>query len=205
MVWSEAGIAQHHVSGIKVAALDQRPSEFNCVHSPPPLQCVRVSIAQFPPFAFACFPCSSLFLAAKMKKRRERLDVALGVFCRFVLFVMARPSRAHPQPLLLSPFPDAEREGHGTIQLYIRRPENGSAAGRRRPLYLRLCKERATTIARYIDDQGRALRQRELCERHAAWVKDNMVGVRDVRAHAAEERRGDHAVGRLQIARVLRG
>lgn len=36
---------------------------------------------------------------------------------------------------------------------------------------VRGCEARATTIARYTDNQGRALRQRELCERHAAWVR----------------------------------
>lgn len=40
---------------------------------------------------------------------------------------------------------------------------------------------RATVIARYTDNQGRALHQRELCDRHAAWLKANRSNVRDLR------------------------
>ncbi len=36
---------------------------------------------------------------------------------------------------------------------------------------VRGCRVRATAIARYTDNQGRALHQRELCERHAAWLR----------------------------------
>jgi hypothetical protein len=36
---------------------------------------------------------------------------------------------------------------------------------------VRGCRPRATTIARYIDDGGAPLRQRELCDRHAAWAQ----------------------------------
>lgn len=45
----------------------------------------------------------------------------------------------------------------------------------------RQCRERATVLARWTDNQGRPLRQRELCERHGQWLKDNVVGVRDLR------------------------
>jgi hypothetical protein len=45
----------------------------------------------------------------------------------------------------------------------------------------RRCISRATVLARWTDDQGRRVRQRELCERHAQWLKDNVVGVRDLR------------------------
>jgi hypothetical protein len=36
-------------------------------------------------------------------------------------------------------------------------------------------------IARYTDDQGRPLKQRELCDRHAAWLKANRPNVHDLR------------------------
>ena len=39
------------------------------------------------------------------------------------------------------------------------------------------CRARATMLARYTDDQGRPLRQRELCERHADWLKANRPNV----------------------------
>lgn len=45
----------------------------------------------------------------------------------------------------------------------------------------RQCKARATTLARYTDAYGRALRQRELCERHAAWLRTNRPNVFDLR------------------------
>ena len=35
--------------------------------------------------------------------------------------------------------------------------------------------------ARYIDDGGAPLRQRELCDRHAAWLKANRQNVHDLR------------------------
>ena len=35
-------------------------------------------------------------------------------------------------------------------------------------------------LARYTDGQGRPLRQRELCERHAAWLKANRPNVHDL-------------------------
>jgi hypothetical protein len=38
---------------------------------------------------------------------------------------------------------------------------------------VRRCQVRATTVARYTDDQGRPLKQRELCERHAEWLRAN--------------------------------
>jgi hypothetical protein len=46
---------------------------------------------------------------------------------------------------------------------------------------VRGCRARGTVLARYTDDQGRPLRQREACERHAQWLKENAVGVRDLR------------------------
>jgi hypothetical protein len=46
---------------------------------------------------------------------------------------------------------------------------------------IRGCGARATMLTRYTDDQGRPLKQRELCERHAQWLKENAVGVCDLR------------------------
>jgi len=46
---------------------------------------------------------------------------------------------------------------------------------------VRRCGARATTIVRYIDDGGAPLRQRELCDRHAAWLKANRPNVYDLR------------------------
>lgn len=43
------------------------------------------------------------------------------------------------------------------------------------------CTENATVLARWIDDQGQLLRQRELCEDHAQWLKDWVLGVSDLR------------------------
>jgi hypothetical protein len=40
---------------------------------------------------------------------------------------------------------------------------------------------RATMLARYTDGQGRPLKQRELCERHAAWLKANRPNVHYLR------------------------
>ncbi len=36
-------------------------------------------------------------------------------------------------------------------------------------------------LARYTDTQGRPLRQRELCERHADWLRDNRPNIHDLR------------------------
>jgi hypothetical protein len=36
---------------------------------------------------------------------------------------------------------------------------------------VRRCEARATMLARYTDNQGRPLKQRELCERHADWLR----------------------------------
>ena len=47
---------------------------------------------------------------------------------------------------------------------------------------VRSCPAPATTIARYIDDGGAPLRQRELCERHAAWLKANRSSIYDMRS-----------------------
>jgi hypothetical protein len=43
---------------------------------------------------------------------------------------------------------------------------------------VRGCRARATMLARYSDGQGRPLKQRELCDRHAAWLKANRQNVR---------------------------
>ena len=42
---------------------------------------------------------------------------------------------------------------------------------------VRGCRARATMLARYTDNQGRPLRQRELCDRHADWLKANRPNV----------------------------
>ena len=47
---------------------------------------------------------------------------------------------------------------------------------------------RATIIARYIDDGGAPLRQRELCDRHTAWLKANRSNIYDLGAHPMAER-----------------
>ena len=39
----------------------------------------------------------------------------------------------------------------------------------------------ATKLARYTDGQGRPLKQRELCARHADWLRANRPNVRDLR------------------------
>jgi len=44
------------------------------------------------------------------------------------------------------------------------------------------CRARATMLARYTDTQGRPLRQRELCERHAERLKANRPNVHDLRS-----------------------
>jgi len=36
-------------------------------------------------------------------------------------------------------------------------------------------------LARYTENQGRPLRQRELCERHAGWLKANRPNVHNLR------------------------
>jgi hypothetical protein len=46
---------------------------------------------------------------------------------------------------------------------------------------VRGCRARATMVARYTDGQGRPLKQRELCERHADWLKANRPNVYDLR------------------------
>jgi hypothetical protein len=43
------------------------------------------------------------------------------------------------------------------------------------------CEARATTLARYTDNQGRPQRQREFCDRHAEWLKANRTNVHDLR------------------------
>jgi hypothetical protein len=46
---------------------------------------------------------------------------------------------------------------------------------------VRRCQWHATTVARYTDDQGRPLKQRELCDRHAEWLRANRSNVYDLR------------------------
>jgi hypothetical protein len=46
---------------------------------------------------------------------------------------------------------------------------------------VRGCRARATRLAWYTDGQGRPLRQRELRERHADWLKANRPNVQDLR------------------------
>jgi hypothetical protein len=45
---------------------------------------------------------------------------------------------------------------------------------------VRGCRVRATRLARHTDNQGRPLRQRELCGRHAGWLKANRPNVHDL-------------------------
>ena len=45
---------------------------------------------------------------------------------------------------------------------------------------VRGCRARATMLARYTDDQGRPLRQRELCDRHTDWLRANRSNVLSV-------------------------
>ncbi len=46
---------------------------------------------------------------------------------------------------------------------------------------VRGCRARATRLARYTDGQGRPLKQRELCVRHADRLKANRSNVNDLR------------------------
>jgi hypothetical protein len=46
---------------------------------------------------------------------------------------------------------------------------------------VRGCGARGSVLARYTDDQGRPLKQRELCDRHADWLKANRKNVHDSR------------------------
>jgi hypothetical protein len=46
---------------------------------------------------------------------------------------------------------------------------------------VRSYRARATRLARYTDGQGRPLKQRELCDRHTAWLKGNRPNVHDLR------------------------
>jgi hypothetical protein len=46
---------------------------------------------------------------------------------------------------------------------------------------VRRCRARGTRLARYTDGQGRPLKQRELCDRHADWLKANRPNVHDMR------------------------
>ncbi len=43
------------------------------------------------------------------------------------------------------------------------------------------CTNRATALARWMDKEGDLVNQRELCERHAKYLKDWATGVRDLR------------------------
>jgi hypothetical protein len=47
---------------------------------------------------------------------------------------------------------------------------------------VRGCDARGSVLARYTDDQGRPLKQRELCDRHADWLRANRPNVHDLRA-----------------------
>jgi hypothetical protein len=46
-------------------------------------------------------------------------------------------------------------------------------------LTISACRACGTKLARYTDGQGRPLRQRELCERHADRLKTNRPNVHD--------------------------
>ena len=46
---------------------------------------------------------------------------------------------------------------------------------------VRGCLDRVVIIARFIDDGGAPLRRRELCERHADWLKANRPNIYDAR------------------------
>jgi hypothetical protein len=50
---------------------------------------------------------------------------------------------------------------------------------------VRGCGARDTRLARYTDGQGRPLRQRELCERHADGPNANRSNVQDLRGATA--------------------
>ena len=84
------------------------------------------------------------------------------------LRLMGRPARV--QPFSFAIFPTWAKE----IQLL--------ACGYSAQCSVRSCHTRATTIARYIDDGGAPLRQRELCDRHAAWLKANRPNIYDMRS-----------------------
>jgi len=43
------------------------------------------------------------------------------------------------------------------------------------------CREQVTVIARYLDEQGRPLRQVELCERHAGELAKGEAAMREMR------------------------
>jgi hypothetical protein len=45
---------------------------------------------------------------------------------------------------------------------------------------VRGCRVRPTMVARYADGQGRPLKQCELCDRPAAWLKANGPNVHDL-------------------------
>jgi hypothetical protein len=49
------------------------------------------------------------------------------------------------------------------------------------PCTVRGCRTRGSVLARHSDSQGRPLRQRELCDRHANWLKANRPNVHDLR------------------------
>jgi hypothetical protein len=76
--------------------------------------------------------------------------------------------------------PRASRRHSATGRRSIRQRFTGVAAeiqiiacGYSAQCTVRGCRARATMLARYTDGQGRPFRQRELCERHAAWLKAN--------------------------------
>ena len=45
---------------------------------------------------------------------------------------------------------------------------------------VRQCEARGSVLARFTDAQGRPLRQRELCNRHADWLRANRPNVQDL-------------------------
>jgi hypothetical protein len=67
------------------------------------------------------------------------------------------------------------------------------------------CRAPAIKLARYTDGQGRPLRQRELCDRHADWLKANRPNVRKKEAlpRGSELLRGT-VVGQFEIRGKLK-
>ena len=49
---------------------------------------------------------------------------------------------------------------------------------------VRGCEARGSVLARFTDAQGRPLRQRELCNRHADWLRANRPNVHDLIHHS---------------------
>jgi hypothetical protein len=49
---------------------------------------------------------------------------------------------------------------------------------------VRQCEARGSVLARFTGAQGRPLLQRELCDRHADWLRANRPNVRDLMRQA---------------------